>query len=298
MNMDQMGEKTVRARLVTFVERNQNARLVAIVMAGLAIGAIYFLALKNREANDLIASQKIYLQDSTGGLKSVVELSKTGPEIGLMDAIGTRRVSFQVKDSQARIALQDKNGKSHLILAGGKGEPVLTVLGEDESKLVTLNLANIGPNFGFYGANAELNVRPFEQEGKMGLKLIDGHNNPCVIMETESANSSLSFLDDTGQINTHVQVKPEGVFLLLMDSHNLVRAQFSLTDKMNIVFFDSLGRKRAELLPNTDPAELVFYDDTLVAREALVLNQAGAGLKLLDFENPSLSVAVENLEEK
>lgn len=297
MNMDQMGEKTVRARLVTFVERNQNAKLLVIVMAGLAIGAIYFLTLKNREANDLIASQKIYLQDSTGGLKSVVELSKTGPEIGLMDAEGNRRVSFQVGGGKARVALQDKKGISRLVLAGGKGEPVLSVLGENEEDLVTLNLANIGPNFGFYGANAELNVRPFEQEGKTGLKLIDGHNNPCIVMETEGANSSLSFLDDTGQINTHIQIKPEGVSLLLMDTNNLVRAQFSLADEMHVVFFDSLGRKRAELMP-TNPAELVFYDDTLVARESIVLNQQGAGFKLLDFENPAQNVTAENEEVK
>lgn len=297
MDIDKMGERTVRAKLVTFAEKNQDAKYLAIIMAGIAIVAVYFLSLNNKEASKTPDAQKIYLQDPQGNMRADVELGNSGPEIGLLDGDAAQRVSFKVEDSQSLIVLKDENGIGRLTLAGGKAMPVLSVFGDTGNALVSLNLANIGPDFGFSGASAKLNFRPFEQEGKTGIRLIDASNNPRVVMEEAAATTSLSFLNDAGQVNTLIQVAPSGVSLSLLDVNNLVRAQCTIVkNQMTVAFYDSLGRKRAELLPEGNENQLVFFDDKAVAREALLLGKEAASLKLLDFETPSVAVATGVVE--
>ena len=80
----------------------------------------------------------------------------------------------------------------------------------------------------------------------------------------------------------------EGVHLLLMDSNNLVRARGSIkNDETEMTFFDSLGRKRAGIISENGSQNLVFFDDSQVAREAIALGTQNINFKLLDFEVPA-----------
>ena len=286
MKIEEMGECTVRARLATMVHKNAGAKLIALLVTGLAVVIVYFFVCQNQRAQNLLDLQKVVFENGSG-IKAIVDPHESGPEILLSDAQGILRINFHVKENKTLMVLKNSHAMTHFILSGGRAVPTLSI-GETQETAVNLNLENLGPNFGFYGAGPRLNLKPVQSEGKMGFEILDGHNQARISLGLDESTAVLSFLDEQGRVNTQARVDVEGVHLLLMDSNNLVRARGSIkNDETEMTFFDSLGRKRAGIISENGSQNLVFFDDSQVAREAIALGTQNINFKLLDFEVPA-----------
>ncbi|MDO8520019.1 MAG: hypothetical protein Q7T11_07655 [Deltaproteobacteria bacterium] len=294
MNIEAMGERTVKARLVDILESHQNVKLIAILIAAFAIFAVYFLSVRNKQANERLESQQVILQADSGEAKASVWLGESGPRVTLMDKENPQ-VLFDADGGKALVTLLSDEGLNRLTLAGGQSFPVLSVFDVNGGNPVRLSLANLGPDFGFDGVPSKLFLRPFEQEGKSGIKIMDESNAPRIVIEVAAGETSLFFFDDEGKMNTQIQTGEGGISLTLKDVNDRIRAKGSLAgDKVELTFLDSLGRKRAELVPSMGAQELIFFDDTQVARESILLGESATLFKILDFESPPALVSSEN----
>lgn len=290
MNIQEMGDRTVREKLVKIDELKDNLKLALLLLALLAVVSVYFLLNKNRETRDIMESQRVLLQDKEGGQKYVVALNKFGPTIRLRNQGGKTRASLHVESDKTHIFLKDQAEKNRISLVVEKSSPLLTVVNEKGEKVLHLALDNIGPYAGFPGASSELQIRPLPSQPESGVEVIDSGNKPKIRLRTDALHSSFSILTDSGKENTFVSVRDNLAELSLLDENGKVRVKGIVEEgEANLLFFDSLGRKRAELTANEGANGLLFFDDAEVARQALALAPEGTNFKLLDLETASVA---------